>query len=138
MPEVYFDKRTLREFQENLKRVDVKTSALMTEALERGAALVVAAARADHPRVSRAEARAHPHPRFYQWTGLTVAGIAAEEPRRTLTGVEVEVVSSEGHSAALEFGTARARAFPFLGPALTGTAQAVFSLLAAAARLAVK
>ena len=132
MPDSFLDPKSLQEFERNLRRVNNFTDPAIAEGLERGANLVVQHAQANHPRPgSKAAAKEHIFPRFYTWRGITAASIHAGEVKSEKKGAEIEVISPESHSAALEFGTPTARAFPFMGPALEGTQEKVFRELAA-------
>jgi len=147
----------LAELNQNLKLLKTFTAIELITAMEKSQNLVATHAKSNHVAgkpLSRAERKAHPDARFYSWSSDLVNSIHAEKVEVFVNGIKGEVTAGEKYATAVEtgdynktgdisaigteLGTANRRAFPFMGPALAGTAVQVIALFGAAVKKVIK
>lgn len=135
MPETFITPQSLKEFEKNLKKIDNWTNKAIADGLMMGASKVVLHAQAKHGRPSsRAERIAHPDKRFYTWSGDLASSTQQGKVKIYKDGALIEINVTETYAAAVEFGTPRSRAFPFMKPALDETKNEVLAYLARAVK----
>lgn len=135
MPETFITPQSLKEFEKNLKKIDNWTNKAIAEGLMEGASKVVLHAQVKHGRPSsRAERIAHSDKRFYTWSGDLASSIQQGKVRVYKDGALIDINVTEPYAAAVEFGTPRSRAFPFMKPALDETKNEVLAYLARAVK----
>ena len=115
--------------------------------MERAQNLVVTHAKSQHLRgasLSREAVLEHEDlqgtgsPRFFTWSAKLVNSIHAEKVKVFVNGIKGEVTAGERYATKIELGGPNRRAFPFMGPALVGTAPATILLFAAAVKKVIK
>jgi len=126
----------MKEFNRNLERAKNLDLPEVRAGMAMWQTLVINHAKANHLwrwSLGPETASRHPHDRFYQVTGKAVNSMRPGRIFTTKTSISAEALAggpATGYVAGLEFGTARSRAFPFMGPAIVGTAQDGLALLA--------
>lgn len=116
----------VKELFQNLSRYEGKVVDTVKDVTEITQALVVNHARANHG------ANAHSNKRWIARTGNTEASILPGRIILTDDEVEAEVASNVEWASFLEFGTSRARAYPYMEPALRSEQRAFGQRLARA------
>lgn len=135
MPETFITPQSLKEFEKNLKKIDNWTNKAIADGLMMGASKVVLHAQAKHTRpTSRAKRIEHLDKRFYTWSGDLVGSIHPGKVQVYRDGALIEIKVPESYAAAVEYGTPRSRAFPFMKPALDETKNEVLAYLARAVK----
>lgn len=129
----YVDPLSLKLVQAKLRRVRDWTNPAIAIGLQVAANLVVRHAKAKHPRpAGRSEQAEHPYPRYYDWTGNLTGSIRAGAVRIYKDGAEIPVNAGSptvNYAPAVELGTPRSRAFPYMRPALEENAQEFLQIL---------
>ena len=109
--------------------------------MEKAQNLVVTHSKSNHvaaSQLSAGEKKTHSDIRFYTHSSKLVNSIKAEKVQVSVNGLKGEVTASEPYATAVELGGANRRAFPFMGPALTGTAVEQIALFIAAIKKVIK
>ena len=109
--------------------------------MEKAQNLVVTHSKSNHiaaSGLSAGERKTHADPRFYTHSAKLVNSIHAEKVKVFVNGLKGEVTAGERYATKIELGGPNRRAFPFMGPALVGTAPATILLFAAAVKKVIK
>jgi len=109
--------------------------------MEKAQNLVVTHSKSNHiaaSGLSAGERKTHSDERFYTHSADLVNSIKPEKVKVFVNGLKGEVTASEPYATKIEIGGPNRRAFPFMGPALTGTAVAQIALFAAAVKKVIK
>ena len=128
---------SLKEFQDNLKKVSDFTAREIETAMEVGQSRVMRSAKANH--MAAPKDGSHPDPRYYDRTAKLTNSIRVGEIEATedhITGVVNAGGGVVDYATAIELGTPTHRAYPFLQPALEDNADSILFIFADAVKKA--
>jgi len=130
----------VEELGRNLSRIKNLTHDALITGLEISANNVVTHAKLRHTfgkSLDPATVSEHPDKRFYTWTSNLVNSIRAGNVEQYPNGLLIEVTAGAGlgiYPQLVEYGGPGRREFPFMRPAMSGTAKLNLSILGKAVR----
>ena len=130
MAEVYVDDKA---FRAKLALLKDWTSQHMVDGMQVAQAVVIEHAKLNHPKAPKF---GHPYPRYYDRTGRLTLSIRPGVVTSHADGITAEILAGGpvmggvvNYAAAIEMGTVKHRAYPYLMPALEARKSQVLGVL---------
>lgn len=143
MSELGITKESLKELNQNLKKVNDFTNEKIVIGMKLGQKMIMDHAKANHKNRPKDKTRAkeHKNKRFYTVTGEAVGTILPGKVFAKKDFITAEIKAGDSahkYVEFLEFGTSSRRAFPFMGPALRSQEVKWFAVMGALIKQAFK